>query len=112
MELRKIGVLSMGRISAWIYGIMGLIFGLLFSLITLLGMVVGGGYNDRSGILGLFFGLGAFVIFPIFYAILGFLCGLLTAFIYNLVARYSGGLELEFVQPASDGGQAPVQPAQ
>lgn len=44
-------------------------------------------------------GLGAiFVIFlPIFYAIMGFIMGVITAFVYNVVAKWTGGLELTFM---------------
>jgi hypothetical protein len=40
-------------------------------------------------------GLGAiFVIFlPIVYGIAGFIAGVIVAFIYNLVARWTGGIE-------------------
>jgi hypothetical protein len=37
---------------------------------------------------------GVFVIFlPIIYAVLGFIGGVIAAFIYNLVAKWTGGVE-------------------
>ena len=38
----------------------------------------------------------AIIFLPIFYGILGFVAGGTTAWIYNLVAKYIGGLELDF----------------
>jgi hypothetical protein len=37
---------------------------------------------------------GVFVIFlPIIYAVLGFIGGVIAAFVYNLVAKWTGGIE-------------------
>jgi hypothetical protein len=37
---------------------------------------------------------GVFVIFlPIIYAVFGFIGGVISAFIYNLVAKWTGGIE-------------------
>jgi hypothetical protein len=41
------------------------------------------------------FGVGFIIFLPIFYGILGFIGGLITAWTYNLVARFAGGLEIE-----------------
>jgi hypothetical protein len=35
------------------------------------------------------------IVVPILYGIGGFVCGFLYAVLYNVVARISGGLELE-----------------
>ena len=35
------------------------------------------------------------VLFPIFYGAMGFIFGVITAAIYNLVAQWIGGLEVE-----------------
>ncbi len=52
-------------------------------------------------ILGALFGHGGigiiFAIFiPIIYAIFGFIAGVIFAFVYNLVAGWTGGIELTF----------------
>lgn len=41
-------------------------------------------------------GFGMFIIVPIFYVIAGFLGTLLACWLYNLVAGWLGGIELEF----------------
>jgi hypothetical protein len=42
------------------------------------------------------FALGIFM--PIFYAVFGFIFGIISAAIYNLVARWVGGIEVEVEQ--------------
>jgi Transmembrane domain of unknown function (DUF3566) len=37
---------------------------------------------------------GVFIIFlPVIYAVVGFIAGVITALIYNLVAKWTGGVE-------------------
>ena len=37
---------------------------------------------------------GVFIIFlPIIYAVLGFIAGIIAAFVYNVVAKWTGGIE-------------------
>ena len=91
MILKKIGVLSLAKVYSALMTLMGLIFGLFFTLInfslpTL--SEVPGPYN--------LIGVWAIIFLPIFYGILGFVAGGTTAWIYNLVAKYIGGLELDF----------------
>ncbi len=97
MVIRRIGVLSMGKISAALYGAMGLIFGILFALATLLGGTMGQAGREATApaLISAPFGYGAIVFMPLLYAIIGFLFGVVLAFIYNLVANAAGGLELE-----------------
>lgn len=45
------------------------------------------------GIMGMGFGL--IIIAPIMYGIMGFLVGVVGAFVYNLVAGWVGGIEVE-----------------
>jgi hypothetical protein len=42
--------------------------------------------------------VGAIILFPIFYGVMGFLVGALGAFIYNLVSGFVGGLELTMAE--------------
>jgi hypothetical protein len=55
------------------------------------GSVFGGG----SGLFGGLFGGIFMIIMPIFYAVIGFLFVALTCLIYNLIARFVGGMEIE-----------------
>ena len=40
-------------------------------------------------------GLLAIVLLPICYGLLGFVAGLISAFFFNLAAKYAGGLEID-----------------
>jgi hypothetical protein len=40
-------------------------------------------------------GLGAIVVLPIFYGVLGFLMAVIAAWLYNLAAGFTGGVEIE-----------------
>jgi len=43
------------------------------------------------------FGIGAIVIVPIFYGAIGFIGGIISAAIYNLIGSTIGGIEVEIV---------------
>lgn len=92
MILKRIGVLSLGIVSGAIYAILGLIFGGIFSLISIFTIT----FSKSPAILAFIFGTGAVIFLPIIYGLMGFLFGMLTAAIYNLIAGWTGGLELEF----------------
>jgi hypothetical protein len=54
-----------------------------------------GAQNPFAGAVGMFFGLPA----PVFYGVLGFIFGTLGAFLYNLIAKWMGGIEVQ-LQPS------------
>ena len=89
--ITKIGVLSLGKIMGIIYAILGLIFG---AIMTLFSLAVGPMMYSQ-GAEGMLFGAGAIIVLPVFYGILGFLSGIITALVFNAVTGIIGGLELE-----------------
>ena len=89
-KVKRIGVLSLAKISGILYAIFGLIFGVLFAILPLMGLNV-----DETT---LFFGTATIIVFPILYGIMGFIGGLITAFFYNLVVGKIGGLEVELTK--------------
>ena len=48
-----------------------------------------------SNTLGAGLGLAAIIIIPLLYGIFGFIAGAIAALIYNLAAKWIGGLEIE-----------------
>jgi hypothetical protein len=100
MVVKRLGVLSLGKVMGVLYALFGLLFGVFFAFFSLLGAAVGAANSGSSTdvLIGLFFGVGSIIFLPLFYGILGFIFGLLTALIYNAVARLIGGIELEVEQ--------------
>ncbi len=95
-NVRRIGVLSLGKVMGSIYAVLGLVIGAIFSIVSLLGSVIGSiAAESGEPLLGILFGVGAIVIFPIFYGLIAFLMGMLIAAVYNFAARFTGGLEVE-----------------
>ncbi len=90
MILKKIGVLSLAKIYGSLMAFMGFIVGLFVSFFSFLIPAPQGTVPLMS------LGLASIILLPIFYGVLGFLAGGFTAWIYNLVAKHMGGLELEF----------------
>ncbi len=94
MKLKRIGVLSAGLTMAALYGGIALIFGAILSVLSLVGAGIVAASGDDMAWLAPLFGVGAIVVLPIVYGIFGFLGGILTAFLYNLAAGFTGGIEL------------------
>ena len=97
MILRRVGVLSCGKVAGVLYGLLGLVFGVLLALVSLFGVGVAATQTAQSGTLlsfGALFGVGAVIFVPLLYGALGFVGGIITAALYNLVARWVGGVEL------------------
>lgn len=97
MILRRIEPMSLAKVYAVIYAVIGLLFGLpMACLSAMMGSMVGSSdYGDAGAAFG-GFGLASIIVIPLFAAVAGFIGGLVTAFIYNLVADRVGGVELEF----------------
>ncbi|HEX9365855.1 MAG TPA: hypothetical protein VF921_04465 [Vicinamibacterales bacterium] len=100
MVIRRIGVWSVSRLYGGISATMGLIIGAIFALVATLGGMAGamrdsGSGGFASGGLGAMFGVGAIVILPICYGVIGLIGGAIGAALYNLFAGMFGGIELE-----------------
>lgn len=100
MVIRRIGVLSLGKVMALMYAGIGLVFGVLYALFALVGggamMAMGdGGEGALGGGMMMGMGLAAVIVLPILYGVFGFIGGIISAFFFNLAAKYAGGLELE-----------------
>jgi hypothetical protein len=91
MIIKRIEPLQCAKVAGTLYALLGLVIGVIFSLVAL-----GGGLPSQGSIpfFGAVFGVGAIIILPICYGIFGFLFSLLAAAFYNVVARLVGGLEL------------------
>lgn len=102
MEVRRIGALSLAKISGMLYALLGLVFGILMSLISLaVGTVAP---QQSGGPLAALFGVAAVIVMPVFYGAIGFVGSLIMAGLYNWLAGVVGGVRLELreVPPAGD----------
>lgn len=89
VEWKSFDVVAMGKIYAVIGAIMGVIMGIMMAAFGAMMTAVPG----VAGI-GVGFGLLSIIILPIMYAIGGFIMGIITAFIYNIVAGWVGGIKV------------------
>ena len=82
MILRRVGILSLGKFMGFLYGLLGLLIGAVFSLISLLGFAAqnqGQGQGQGQGQAAWFLGVGvaSIIIFPLLYGFFGFLGGII-----------------------------------
>jgi hypothetical protein len=96
MVLRRVGVLSAGKISGLFGVIFGLIAGGFFALMSMLGAAVSSQAQGSGALPAVFVGIGSVVILPIFYGVICFISGIIYAALYNVSAGIIGGLELHF----------------
>jgi hypothetical protein len=97
MVIRRVNPVSAAKVCGILYAILGLIVGALVSLMM---MAAGGAMSaaaEETGgaVIGMMMGAGAIIVMPIFYGIIGFISGLVGSLLYNLVAGWTGGLEVE-----------------
>jgi hypothetical protein len=99
MIIKRVGPSSCAKIAGAIYAALGLLFGVLFSLIALPGIILSGAQrgllNPTSPLIAGVIGVGAIVVFPIFYGLIGFVFAWIGAWLYNLVASKVGGIEID-----------------
>ena len=94
VEITRVGVFTLGKVSGAINVIMGLLIGSILTLITLLG-----GVATVAGPAGALFGIGAIILLPIIYGIMGFFGGIISAVVYNLISSMIGGIVIQ-TEPA------------
>jgi hypothetical protein len=91
--VKRIGPGSAFKVGLALYGLLGLIFGLIFGLISMLGGALAP--PAQAGAFRMFFGVGAIIILPLVYGIFGGIMAAISAALYNLVAGWVGGLEVD-----------------
>ena len=91
MVLKRVGAMSLAKISGVLYAVIGLIVGGCISLLAVAGMAA----QQSGSFMGAMFGVGAIIVLPIFYGLLGFIGALITAGLYNLLAGAVGGVQID-----------------
>ena len=95
--VQSVGVMSVAKIMGAIHALLGLVFVpffLLFGLIASMAPKQNGG-NTSAVAVGLVGALVLAVIAPVFYGTIGFIFGAIGAFLYNVIAKRLGGIEVE-----------------
>ncbi len=80
--VRRVGVMSVGKITLVSYGLLAGLVAVVFALITV--------FTE-----GMLAALGVLIGVAIIYPIIGFLGGLLGAWLYNVAAGWVGGIKIE-----------------
>jgi hypothetical protein len=105
--VRRVGPGSAFKIGLVLYGILGLLLGIMMACVSMVagslgslghsGLPGSGGtavsWDARS--FGLGMGFGAIIFFPLVYGLFGGVFAAIGATIYNLVAGWVGGLEVD-----------------
>ena len=86
-RLTHVAPLQLGIVLATLYGIISLIFVPFILLISIFGAKAQGGAGAFAG------GIVFIIFIPLIYAAMGFIGGVISGAIYNLVAKWSGGIE-------------------
>lgn len=95
--VKRVGVMSMAKIYAIILAAMGLIIGAFVALfsVAVAGVAGAEGASPAEGVALAGVGVFAIVLFPILYGVLGFVSGALGGALYNVCAKWVGGIEVE-----------------
>jgi len=93
MIIKRVGPVSFAKVSGFLYALIGLIVGGILSLVAM----AGGFASEAAGAAGLgaVIGVGAVIILPIMYGLMGFVATLIAAWLYNLAAGLVGGVEVD-----------------
>jgi len=86
MRIKRITPSSVGRI----FGAMYLAIGIVFGIVVLIPVLFG-----SSGSVALAIGVVVALLIPIFYGAIGYVAGLFSAWLYNVIAKKVGGIEIE-----------------
>jgi len=95
-RIRRLGVGQMAKVLGSLYLLLGIIFAALFAFIG--SMIPSREMGNDAFMFG-----GAFLVFmPVLYGVIGFIFGALIAWLYNLVAGWTGGIEIELESGTAD----------
>jgi hypothetical protein len=97
-RIKRIAPLQAGKMMGVLYACMGLIFLPFIGVAALIGAFAEQAQHNGSGAAaGLAIGMMVLfgVMIPILYGAMGFIFGVIGAAIYNLIAGWIGGIEVE-----------------
>ncbi|MDD5503178.1 MAG: hypothetical protein PHH26_06925 [Candidatus Thermoplasmatota archaeon] len=89
-KLNSVGVWSVAKVEALIMAGIGLLAGIIYAFVGTTMVSMMGVSRVGAG-----FGFLAIILFPLLYAAIGLVAGVVIALLYNLAARFVGGIEME-----------------
>ena len=108
-RLKRITPLQAGKVVGLLYACLGLIIVPFFLLMALVGAFA---QPNESGAAGGAIAAGVMIVMallaPVMYGAMGFVIGILSAALYNLIARWVGGIEFEVEDVNDSSGAASV----
>ena len=90
MVIKRVDPFQCGKVGGALYAFMGFLVGALFALMA--GIL--GPSLSQVPFAGSF-GIAALIVLPIIYGIIGFIMCVIMAAVYNLIAKWVGGLQIE-----------------
>ena len=87
-RIKRVAPWQVGKILGVMYGALGLLFAPFFLLMSVFELAAPSGIPT-------FIGLGMAIAAPIFYGLAGFVTGAISAWLYNVTVRFTGGMEVE-----------------
>jgi hypothetical protein len=101
-KIKKIGVFSFARFQAILAGLIGLVCGILYSfggliidVLVSLEMLSPVTMETPGLSSGTVLAFGALIGMPVIFMVAGFILGIMEAILYNLFAKWSGGLKID-----------------
>lgn len=101
LTVTRVGITSIGKLVGTVNAILALAIGIvaaITAIITYVSSSNDGFFTELIGSVAI--GLGALIIYPLIAFALGWLIGVLYAFIFNVVIGVSGGVELTVEEEA------------
>jgi len=89
-HVKRIGIVQQGKLMGALYFLLGIVAAVCMWAVTaaMPSLAMSRGF-------GMGMGVGFLVIAPLIYGVIGFLAGMLVAWLYNICASVVGGMELE-----------------
>jgi len=87
MKITKIKPKSLAKVMGAVYVVIGLVLGIFFA--------AGAPFSSDVPSPAWMYGMGAVIILPIVYGIMGLILGWFVAVVYNTVSKKFGGVEIE-----------------
>ena len=94
-KLKRIEPLQLGKILGVLYGLLSLLFVPFFLIFPILAAFASESGTNPPKLFSILVTLAFAIFLPLAYAVMGFVLGALGAWLYNLVAKWLGGIEFQ-----------------